>query len=235
MGRIGALALLAALAISAALAVWSLALPDPRTEVRSVLEAMGLLRAREEQAWYRKSLQRFREQNGKLAAPCTVLLGDSLVEGFPTEVAARRGWVLRGISGDRVPDVEARLEISVLQTPCEEVVLLAGSNDLVHDRTTPRSVAAALQAVAERLRAEGRRVIVATLPPVRGRYADAGGPIRAVNERLRADATVLLDLHAALADATGRLDSAYSADGLHLTRAGYARWVEALGEFLDDG
>ena len=100
------------------------------------------------------------------------------------------------------------------------VVLLIGSNDLVHERTAPDAVAREIAALAAVLQDAGKRVALTTLPPVRGPFADRNQAIRAVNERLRAltgPRLLLVDLHAALVDASGQLDERYTLDGLHLS------------------
>jgi lysophospholipase L1-like esterase len=142
---------------------------------------------------------------------------------------------VRGISGDRVRDVAARLAPSALEAPCRDVALLAGSNDVVGDGAPPDEIAAQVAELAERLRTAGKRVVVTTLPPVRDRYAPASASIRAVNETLRALAArgfLVLDLHAALAGDDGLLDPRYSLDGLHLSAAGYERWADLLAAAL---
>lgn len=81
-----------------------------------------------------------------------LLLRDSLTERFSTALTKPRGSVGRGISGDRVRHVRARLEPSVLSTPCEVVAMLVGSNDVVMDRADPAAVASEIASLAEALR-----------------------------------------------------------------------------------
>ena len=209
--------------------------PELRRRARPALERLGVLRPHQESARYHELVERHRRENLELRSRCVLLLGDSLTEAFPTRLTEPRGWALRGISGDRVRHVRNRLEGSVLGAPCSEIAILAGSNDVIVDGATPRAVGLEVASLAETLRANGRQVVITTLPPARGRFADANGRISAVNEELRAlsaQGFTVVDLHRALADTTGQLDERFSRDGLHLTVAAYERWAELLDEVL---
>jgi lysophospholipase L1-like esterase len=208
--------------------------PALRKRARPALERLGILRPYQETDRYRALVERHRLENAQLVAPCVLLLGDSLSEGFPRDLAESRAWAVRGISGDRVRHVAARLG-SVLETPCADVALLIGSNDVVHERAAPDAVGREIAALAARLQAAGKRVAITTLPPVRGTFAERNDAIRSVNERLRAlvgPHLTVVDLHAALVDESGQLGERYALDGLHLTHAAYLRWAERLDSAL---
>lgn len=231
MARVG-IALAGALLVLVAVVYSS---PALRKRARPTLERLGLLHPYQESARYGKILEQHRRENLELRPPCALLLGDSLSEGFPRQLAKTHGWVPRGISGDRVRDVAARIEASVLGAPCIDVALLVGSNDVIHDGASASQVASEIAALAETLRAAGKRVSITTLPPVRGGFADANDDLRAVNEKLHlltARGFALLDLHSALAEPRGQLDERYSRDGVHLTAAAYERWAELLAQGL---
>lgn len=197
-----------------------------------LLGSLGLLPPKQWMPAYRSRLVAHAWSNARLPDGCAILLGDSLSELFPAELAAPHGWVKRGISGDRVRDVAMRLEVSALDAPCASVFLLIGSNDAVHHGAEPDALAAAIRALVDELVAGGKRVRVHTLPPTRGRYAEATRGIRATNRLLRESAwpegVELVDLEAALGDPEGLLRAEYSSDGLHLSEAGYRRWERLL-------
>lgn len=210
--------------------------PDARRWLRPVAVGLKLLPARHESAPYTARIEGFVRENRNLTEPCSVLLGDSLSEGFPASAATRLGLVNRGISGDRVGDLERRLDASVLTAPCQTVMLLGGTNDIVIDGTDPKVVAGALMAIAERVKATGRRVFVLSLAPVDGAYAAAYPQVRAVNQQLAIAAPARgfgwLDLHTALARDAGGLPSPLAADGLHLGPEGYDRFTALLEQTL---
>jgi lysophospholipase L1-like esterase len=226
---------LVVLLLVAGVAALALSSPEVRRRARPSLERIGLLRPYQESPPYRAIVEGHRRENARLAPGCVVLLGDSLTEAFPAALAAARGWVPRGISGDRVRHAAARLDSAALEAPCGSVAVLIGSNDVVLDEREPAEIAGAVAALAERLRAAGKRVVVMTLPPTRGRFAAANPSIGALDDRIRgltAHGLTVADLHAALADETGALSPRYSADGLHLTPAAYERWSAVLEEAL---
>jgi lysophospholipase L1-like esterase len=211
--------------------------PGLRRAARPGLERLGLLRPYQETPRYRLILKRHQQENAGLSGECALLLGDSLTEGFPAVLTEPRGWVVRGISGDRARHVRARLEPSALSAPCTAVAVLVGSNDLVLDAADPAAVAGEIASLAEALQSAGKRVVLMTLPPTRGRRAEANTRIRALNariEQLEGCGLRVVDLHRALVDDAGELDVRYSRDGLHLTPAAYARWAQLLGEGLGD-
>jgi lysophospholipase L1-like esterase len=164
-----------------------------------------------------------------------ILLGDSLTEASPDALARPRRWFTRGISGDRVRHVHARLGVSALDTRCLSVALLVGSNDLVNDGVDPSEVAEQTLWIVKDLRSAGKQVILSTVPPTRGAYDGANSAIRERNDRLqKLDRTQLrlANLHAAVPDEGGRLAERYSLDGLHLPE-GASRLEEALGSRAD--
>jgi lysophospholipase L1-like esterase len=225
--------LLLGIAGLAAALVW--ASPELRRRLRPPLERLGLLRPYQESAGYVEILERHRLENARLEAGCVVLLGDSLSEAFPSHLAEPRGWVARGISGDRVRHVAARLAPSALEAPCGTVALLAGSNDVAHDGRAPADVAAELAALARTLRGGGKRVVLTTPPPARGRFRAANPALRELSERIRGlsgEGFAVADLHAALADPDGELAARHTRDGLHLTEPAYARWAALLDAAL---
>jgi lysophospholipase L1-like esterase len=181
---------------------------------------------------YGRAISEHAAMNATLSPGCVLLGGDSLTALFPAELLTPRRWVNRGISGDRVADLEARLDPSVLSSPCETIAILIGSNDIVIDERSAEHVERGVAAIVERLHEEGRRVLLATLPPTRDRFAHAQRAIEETNEGLRARSQILgveiLAMHDAFAGEDGLLEPRYSADGLHLTSEGYRVWTSVL-------
>lgn len=202
-----------------------------RTELgRGWLRTRGWLAPVINTAPYREQVEAFAQANRQLEDGCTLLLGDSLTALFPPELA--RNWANRGISGDRVQDLAARLDRSVANAPCETVALLIGSNDLVNDGAAPHAVETGIRDIAGRLAEDRRRVLVLTLPPTRDHFKAANKAIQETNTRIRdakwPNRVVLVDLNAPLADAYGTLASRFSRDGLHLTPEAYVVWADLV-------
>jgi lysophospholipase L1-like esterase len=182
-----------------------------------------------------------RELFGVLRSPASspevVMVGDSLVHFGEWWELLGRPAANRGISGDRLADVRARLPDVVALRP-RSVVLAVGVNDLARG-AAPEEVAAGLADLARGLRdaLPATRVLVHGLLPARDDPSRPGleGRIRRVNDlvRPRVEALGLAYVDPApLAVASGALDRRFSADGLHLSAAGYARWGELVRQAL---
>jgi lysophospholipase L1-like esterase len=196
------------------------------------LRSLGLGPARRWLPAYRDRLAAHAAENASLTSGCRILLGDSLAEHFPRALSAAHGWINRGISGDRIDDVAARLDVSALHAPCATVILLIGTNDIVTDAAAPENAVADIRAVVDRLVAAGRKVVLQTIPPTRGRHAGSLSRVHETNRLLRAaswpTSVELVDLEATLRDDGGQLRAEFSSDGLHLNEAGYRRWADLL-------
>jgi lysophospholipase L1-like esterase len=179
----------------------------------------------------------------ELAAPSrdVVLLGDSLTERGEWWELLERPAANRGIGGDTVEKVRARLDDVVALEP-RVVFLLVGVNDLVAG-TDPDTLARRHDALVGELRRRlpRARVVVQSLLPIREelvapRERLASATVRRANALLAPAAVAAgaewLDLARQLADADGELDVRYSLDGLHLSPAGYRAWAAALRPYL---
>jgi len=170
-----------------------------------------------------------------------VVVGDSLTERGEWWELLDRPVANRGVAGDTVEAVRARLDDVAALDP-RVVFVLVGVNDLLAG-ASPEALAARHAALIGELR--GRlpraRVVVESLLPIRDELvardaALTGATVRRANELCRRGAAAAgvdwLDLHARLADPDGELDPRYSSDGLHLSGAGYRAWAAALVPYL---
>jgi len=187
-------------------------------------------------------LARYAGDNAALAPPAkgekrVVFMGDSITDGWGRpdgEFFPGHAYVNRGISGQTTPQMLLRFRPDVVALKASVVVILAGTNDIAGN-TGPESLSTIennLTSMAELARANGIRVVLASLLPVH----DASNPeqskqrppetIRALNawmrDYARAHRLVYLDYYAATVDAQGALRRELSDDGLHPNAAGYA-------------
>jgi lysophospholipase L1-like esterase len=120
------------------------------------------------------------------------------------------------------------------------IVILAGTNDLSGNAgpSTPESIEDNLASMAELAQANGIRVVLASILPIRDDKLDAAGKprvrskerppdvIRALNrwiaEYARKHHHGYLDYHASMVDSRGFLRAELTEDGLHPNAAGYA-------------
>jgi lysophospholipase L1-like esterase len=181
-----------------------------------------------------------------------VILGDSITEagagpgGYVTlikdaidERLAGRGIEIigAGISGNRVPDLEARLERDVLAKKPTRVVIYIGINDVWHSlngRGTPKDqFEAGLKRLIGKIRKAGARVLLCTASVI-GEKRDGANPLDAMLDeycdisRLVARDTTsqLVDLrrafldHLKLHNPDDADKNVLTSDGVHLNAAG---------------
>jgi lysophospholipase L1-like esterase len=194
-------------------------------------------------------LARYREANGKVAAPAkgeqrVVFMGDSITDMW---VQPRFGgffpgrpYIGRGIGGQTTPQMLLRLRTDVLALQPKVVVILAGTNDLAGN-TGPISLEETegnLASMAELARAHGIHVVLSSVMPVSNYGHDRDGnptdirlkrppeKILELNAWIKTYATeqgyVYLDYFSAMVDEQGLLKKELSEDGLHPNAAGYA-------------
>ncbi|MGW4533195.1 GDSL-type esterase/lipase family protein [Nocardia sp. NPDC004340] len=183
----------------------------------------------------RTSIAMRASQFAELPAPTgrVVFFGDSITEGglwdewFP-EVAP----VNRGIGGNTVDDLRARIDTAI-NAP-SAIFLLIGTNDLGLGQS-PAQVAENLRRLVEEIRDRAPHVPL-YIQSVMPRKAKFAARIRELNAAAwqtaaLADATYI-DLWPTLADSNGALRPEFTRDGLHLSGAGYAAWIEVLKPHL---
>jgi lysophospholipase L1-like esterase len=168
-----------------------------------------------------------------------VLLGDSITEGFevPKYFPGRR-ILNRGIGADVIGNnmpaddprgVLQRLDNSVFDCAATDLFVLIGINDLNSGRSLD-SMEEGYRELLKRIRAKrpDLRIVVQSLLPTRGAYAQQNGPVVQFNERLKKLAPQygcsFLDLHSLMRDAEGQLKAEFTGDGLHLTELAYRVW-----------
>ena len=213
--------------------------PDPAA-LRAPFEAstqawFAAQEAESRQDW--AGLCRFAAENAALARDLrirAVFLGDSITENWihadPALFSA--GLVNRGISGQTSPQMLLRFHADVVALHPGVVHIMAGTNDLAGNTgpTSAQQYENNIMAMCELARANGIRVVLASIPPAASfpwRPGLAPGrQIRALNAWLRDYAArhrlVYVDYYAALADADGAMRAEYSHDGVHPHRTGYA-------------
>ena len=194
-------------------------------------------------------LSRYAAANAALTAPRpgeprVVFFGDSITDNWSKAgyggFFPGRPYVNRGIGGQTTAQMLVRFRPDVLAIEAGVVVILAGTNDIAGNSgpVALDSVKDNLATMAELARAHGVRVVLASLLPVSDDEKDAKGqPIVRTKDRPPAtigalnrwladyaakNDAVYLDYHAALADASGRLEAELTEDGLHPNAAGYA-------------
>ncbi|GMU21981.1 MAG: hypothetical protein AMXMBFR13_20690 [Phycisphaerae bacterium] len=181
----------------------------------------------------------------------TVFMGDSITElwHLPVYFETYGGLIEnRGISGDLASHMAQRFEADVIQLKPQNVVILAGTNDISRLLATDmaaeeivRQVTASIESMMDAAQGAGINTFVASILPTNDdfRLNDRHTPIRIeVNEKLKAMCAakggVYVDYASELSDANGQLDKSYARDGLHPHYAGYAVMARILQNAVRD-
>jgi lysophospholipase L1-like esterase len=162
----------------------------------------------------------------------TVVLGDSLSLWFPYQnLPQDQLWLNQGISGDTTANVLRRVG-SFDRTRPDLIYVMAGVNDLRRG-ATDEEILLNLQRLMRQLqqRHPQAKIVMQSILPTR---LDRIAPQRIaglnwVLQRLAQRQGVgYLDLYGKFVDTDGRMQMAYTTDGVHLSRQGYATWQSAI-------
>lgn len=186
------------------------------------------------------NLNRFREDNAKLAAPRTcddrvVFMGNSITQGWidmVPEFFAGRHYINRGIGGQTTPQMLIRFRQDVIHLRPKVVVILAGINDIAGN-TGPSSLEMIednLHSMTELAQANGIEVVLCSVLPALDfpwrPGMDPAGKVVELNKRIEAYASkkgaVYCDYFTAMVDERNGLPAELSDDGVHPNEAGYA-------------
>jgi len=139
----------------------------------------------------------------------------------------------KGVVGELSEQMLGRFDLDVIRLSPRVVIILGGSNDLGWG-LGPQEVFSNLREMYELSLKNQIVPIACTVPSILG--FDAAIPLRTtlnklIQEHCRKSEIRCVDLFTATADlATGRLDSRYSADGLHLNTEGYRKMGDTVYE-----
>lgn len=170
-----------------------------------------------------------------------IFLGNSITDGGEwSELFQNPHCKNRGISGDIIPGVLNRLETVTKGQPAM-VFLMIGTNDMNLGASND-SIARGVRTIVQRIKAESPKthIVVQSILPTNDYYGYFSGhtkrwqDVAVINKMLRDMAIEedvdYLDLYHPFANAEGKLDIAYSNDGLHLNGKGYERWKNVIKE-----
>jgi lysophospholipase L1-like esterase len=187
-------------------------------------------------------LGRYRAENAALVPAAAgeqrvVFYGDSITDGWGRRAGTGdffpgKSYVNRGISGQTTPQMVVRFRQDVIDLHPAAVVILAGTNDVAGNTgpMTPEMTEGNFQSMIDLAKANGIRVIVASITPATDypwhRGLEPVAKIHVLNTWLQdycaAHGVTYLDYFSAMADANGGMKPGISVDGVHPNAQGYA-------------
>jgi lysophospholipase L1-like esterase len=163
-----------------------------------------------------------------------VFYGASMTEGWGMHGSSffpGKPYVNRGISGQTTAQMVVRFRQDVIDLHPKAVLILAGTNDVAGNTgpTTPEMTEGNWTSMAELAKANGIRVIFASITPSTDfpwrRGLHPAEKIRALNGWLKdycvAHSLTYLDYYSALANPEGGMKDELTVDGVHATVKGY--------------
>lgn len=214
----------------AALSSPVLAQSQPTAEQKAQWAREGEERLHKDWAW----LGRYREANAAVRGPVTVaFMGDSITQGWFDMVPGFfvSGRIDRGIGGQTTPQMLLRFRQDVIDLHPAAVQIMGGTNDIAGNTgpMTPEQTKANIMSMADLARANGIRVILASIPPAANfpwrPGLETADKIAAMNAWLKDYAAktgaTYADYWSALHDGPA-LRASLTSDGVHPNPAGYA-------------
>lgn len=180
-------------------------------------------------------------------AECTVLVGDSIIEHWYYELfldfehQSGQTVINRGIGGDTSDRMSERLIENVVSIRPKNVAILIGTNDFDYDAPqefTYCNIERAITTLKSSL--PYTNIILISILPVNKSVLLLSSPVGRRNNEAIDELNIKLASLAAekgiafynantpLKDKKGRLDKAYTADGLHLNAQGYEKITKDL-------
>lgn len=174
-----------------------------------------------------------------------IFLGNSITNGAEwAELFNNKHVKNRGISGDICMGVYDRLD-AILKGKPAKIFLLIGINDV--SRGTPAdTIVARIGMIARKIKADSpkTKLYLQSVLPVTDYYhmfKDHTSRRQAIPEISKGlvrlaeeEGATYIDLYSHFVDKeTGKMNTAYTNDGLHLLGKGYLKWVEIVKPYID--
>lgn len=203
--------------------------------------AFSALLSGQDFANYAKYEKQNQEILSKNTRPASVLMGDSITEGWFTSDPGffkKNNFVGRGIGGQVTSQMLLRFREDVIKLKPRQVIILAGTNDIAENQgpIALDKVFGNIVSMAELAKANNIRVVLCSVLPAydfgwRKNMMPAEKVI-ALNTMIEAYARknniVYVDYHSAMKDSRNGLDKSYTEDEIHPTAKGYVVMEDIL-------
>ena len=169
-----------------------------------------------------------------------IFLGDSITMGCEwAELFQNANIKNRGIDGDDMEKIFARLP-EIIESEPAKIFLMAGAND-IPTNTDISDLAAKYHRIIDFIRHKSHKtnIFIQSLLPVNNKIHTSkrkNTDIIKLNKKLSSFADnqhiYYIDLFSAFTDKNGRLDKAFTHDGIHLNGQGYLVWKSLIQSYL---
>lgn len=181
-------------------------------------------------------LGRYKDQNKSVPAGTVVFAGNSITDAWPRhspEFFQENNFTGRGISGQTSQGLLLRFRQDVIDLKPAAVVINIGTNDIAQNNGpfSPQLTFDCIKSMAELADYHGIKVIITSVLPVREygwrrEVKDVPAKIDALNVDLKAYAAskgfAYIDYNTPMREPDGGMKAAYSGDGVHPNKEGYA-------------
>ena len=197
------------------------------------------------------NLAKYRDANEKLEETASVrsrvvFVGDSITEGwieFSPEFFQENNIINRGISGQTTPQMLVRIKQDAVHLNPEIIVINGGTNDIAGNTgpSRPEMIIDCICSMAEIATKNDIDVALSTILPVykypsRDDIVDPPKTISFINSALleycKQNDLVFIDYYSPMVDEKKGLKLAYSTDGVHPTKEGYAIMEKVVRDTL---
>lgn len=165
------------------------------------------------------------------------LIGHSIIEYWDIEYLSGKAVSNLGIAGISTKEYsELILDKGLISALPKDVVLMFGTNDLVRNACSDEKILADINRLIAQLKAIRSDIQISFLEitPTAFRVDRNNNDIRLLNQYLKANLAVKwIELDKPFSDKYGKLDLAYSNDGLHLNAKGYEKLTAILEKELN--
>ncbi|WP_294219387.1 GDSL-type esterase/lipase family protein [uncultured Chryseobacterium sp.] len=189
---------------------------------------------------YAKYEKQNQEIISKKIIPNSVLMGDSITEGwFSTDpdFFKKNNFVGRGISGQVTSQMLLRFREDVIQLKPKRVIILAGTNDIAENQgpISLDKVFGNIVSMAELAKANQIKVVLCSVLPAYNfgwrKDMHPAEKVIALNKMIKSYAEKnhipYVDYHSQMKDSRNGLDTTYTEDEIHPTAKGYEK-MEAI-------
>jgi len=188
---------------------------------------------------------RYQKQNqeviSKNIAPNSVLMGDSITEGwFATdpEFFTKNNFVGRGIGGQVTSQMLLRFREDVIKLKPKRVIILAGTNDIAENQgpISLDKVFGNIVSMSELAKANNIKVVLCSVLPASDfpwrKGKEPAEKVIALNKMIKDYALknkiTYVDYHSVLKDEKNGLQKEIAEDGIHPTKLGYEKMESIL-------